>query len=329
MSSLIASTRVMIAEILSEIIMWFKQASLFQFIKTLKMDQNTLSDALAPLSFTPCLPSLPSSMGWVSPIDQSNTQLVYGSKRYWMICLQFEEKILPANVIRQAVNEKVEEIQKKESRIVRGKEKQSLKDEITQTLLPKAFTQKTLIHALIDLERHYLIINSSNAKKVERFVAFLKRAIAPVDLKSFDVKKPSAVMTQWLKKDAPNEFIIGQSCVLQDPQQERRMIRCQHQDLAAVAIQTLLKDNCDVAQLALTWKDQLQFVLSSDFSLKSIQFQNAVIELSKADYTETPEQRFDADFVIMTEILSQLIDDLLEEFSVNNAVSTKRETIEV
>src|SRR3990167_7128709 len=295
--------------------MWFKQASLFQFTKPLRLKEQELSSALSPLSFTPCLPSLPSSMGWVSPIDQNDSQLVYGTKKYWMICLQLEEKLLPAAVIRQALDEKIEEIEKKESRAVRGKEKQNLKDEITQTLLPKAFTQKTRIHAMIDLYRQYLIINSNNAKKVERFVAFLKRAIAPIDLKSPDIKKPTKVMTEWVKENAPDGFTIGQSCVMQDPQQERRVIRCQHQDLLASAIQSLMKDGCDISQLSLSWKDQLQFILTPDFSIKSIQFQNAVIELSKADYTETPQQRFDADFVIMTEILTQLMDDLLEAFS--------------
>lgn len=295
--------------------MWFKQASLFQFSKSLKLTQQDLSDALSPLSFTPCLPSLSSSMGWVSPIDQNNTQLVYGSKRFWMICLQFEEKILPAGVIRQALEEKIEEIEKKESRKIRGKEKQNLKDDIIQTLLPKAFTQKSRIHAMIDLEQRYLIINSNHAKKIERFVAFLKRAIAPIDLKSPDIKKPASVMTHWLKEDAPDGFVIGQSCVLQDSKQERRIIRCQHQDLLANAIQSLLKDGCDIAQLALSWKEQLQFVLTNTFSLKNIKFQNAVIELSHADNTETPQQRFDADFVIMTEILSQLMNELLALFS--------------
>src|SRR3990167_11163266 len=104
--------------------MWFKQATLFQLTCALKMDQSTLCDALSPLSFTPCLPSLPSSVGWVSPIEQTNGPLVYGNKRYWMICLQFEEKILPASVIRQVLDEKIFEIEQKETRVVRTKEKQ-------------------------------------------------------------------------------------------------------------------------------------------------------------------------------------------------------------
>lgn len=300
--------------------MWFKQAAIFQFTRPLKMDQQQLCDALSPLSFTPCLPSLPSSVGWVSPIEQTNSALVYGSKRYWMICLQFEEKILPAGVIRQALEEKIAEIEEKEARVVRSKEKQSLKDEITQTLLPRAFTKKSRIHGYIDLEHQWLVINSNTPAKVERFTAFLKRALPGIELKSPDIKKPAAIMTNWLKEKEPEAFGVGQSGVLQDPQQQRRMIRCQHQDLGANGIQSLLKEGCEISQLALAWKDQVQFVLTSEFSLRSIQFQDAVVALSKSDFTETAQQRFDADFVIMTEVLTQMIEDLHDLFAKNPAV---------
>lgn len=294
--------------------MWFKQATLYQFSRSIKMDQQTLSEALTPLSFSPCLPSLPSSMGWVSPIDQEGP-LVYGNHRFWMICLQFEEKLLPSTVVRQAVLEKIEEIEKKEARTVRGKEKLSIKDEITQTLLPKAFTKKSRVHAFLDLEHRWLVIDSTTPAKVERFMAFLKRALPAIDFTLPETKKPSAVMTEWLKGREPHDFEVGQSGVLQDPQQERRMIRCQHQDLSSTPIQSLLKDGCEITQLAMTWKDQLQFTLTSQFAIRSIKFQEAVIALSKSDYTETPQQRFDADFVIMTDVLTQMIETLYAEFA--------------
>lgn len=302
--------------------MWFKQATFYQLSQPLQMSQQQLSEALMPLTFTPCLPSLHSSHGWIAVMETDAGPLVYGNKKYWMICLQFEDKILPASVVQQILREKINEIEKKEARKIRAKEKKSLKDEIIQTLLPKAFSKKSVVHAYIDLDHRRVMINSTTPAKIEHFVSFLKRVIAPIDMKTMDVKKPMHVMTQWLKNgDAPDGFTIGQSCTLQDPQQQRRVIRCQHQDLLASSVQLFLKDGCEIAQLALSWKDQLQFVLSGDFSLKNIQCQEAVLALAKSDYTETPEQRFDADFAIMTEILSRLADDLCAQFSVK--VSTK------
>lgn len=302
--------------------MWFKQASIYQLSKPVSMSSGSLAEALEPLCFTPCLPSLPASVGWVPPLEVQEGELVHNGNGFWMLCLQFEDKILPAGVIRQALNEKVATIQQEESRIVRSKEKQDLKAEITQTLLPRAFTKKSRVYGYIDTNRNWLVIDSNRPAAVERFTAFLKRAMTPNDLKGLETKKPSTEMTGWLKHDEmPTDFSLGQASVFQDPQQFRRMIRCQHQDLNAKSIQTILEEGCEVIQLALSWKDQVQFVLASDFSLRAIRFQDAVLALAKEDYTETAQQRFDTDFLIMTEVLTRLIADLHEAFSVKAAVA--------
>ncbi|MDP1573806.1 MAG: recombination-associated protein RdgC [Coxiellaceae bacterium] len=293
--------------------MWFKQATLFQFSKPFSSSISELNDLLKPLAFTPCLPSFSSSIGWISPLGQAHQELVYGSKRFLLIALQFEEKILPATVVRQAVIEKIAEIEAKEARSVRGKEKQTIKDEMMQTLLPRAFSKKSMVTAYIDLKEQRLVLNSSTPSKVERFIAFFKRAIAPTDLHSVEVKKPINLMTDWLKGEAiPRSFEIGQACLMRDPQQEKRMIRCQHQDLFSANIQAFLKEECEVMSLAMVWKEQVKFTLTGEFSLRGIQFQEAVLSLAESDYTETAEQRFDADFVLMTELMSQLLDDLLQ-----------------
>lgn len=300
--------------------MWFKQASLFQFSKPFSMTVDALHTLLQPLSFTPCLPSFASSVGWVSPLGQQHQTLVYGTKRFLLVSLQFEEKILPATVVRQAVLEKIAEIEAKEARTVRGKEKQNIKDDIMQTLLPRAFSKKSVVSAYIDLQQQQLVVNSCTPSKVERFIAFFKRAIAPIDVQGVVVKKPVDLMTDWLKGEAlPDYFQVGQACVLRDPQQEQRTVRCQHQDLFSANIQAFLKEDCQAMTLAMLWKEQVKFTLTADFALRGIQFQEAVLSLAQSDYTETAEQRFDADFVLMTELLSQLLAHLLQSCGVVTA----------
>lgn len=306
--------------------MWFKQVSLFQFSKPFSISASELESLLKPLAFTPCLPSFASSIGWTSPLGNENKQLVYGTKRFLLIALQFEEKILPATVVRQAVLEKIAEIEEREARKVRGKEKESIKDEIIQTLLPRAFSKKSVVMAYLDLDKQLVVINSSTPSRVERFIAFFKRAIAPADLHAIEVKKPVDLMTDWLKGEAlPRHFEIGQTCVLRDPQQETRMIRCQNQNLFAANIQAFLKENCEALSLGLIWKEQVKVTLTSGFALRGIKFQEEVLSLAESDYTETTEQRFDADFVLMTELLSQLLADLLQTCEDKTVVRSDRQ----
>ena len=68
----------------------------------------------------------------------------------------------------------------------------------------------------------------------------------------------------------------------------------------------------EVRQLAISWQDQIQCVLKDDFSLCSLKYQDAVLELAKED-AENIHERFDANFVIMTDILSKLLTDLTKE----------------
>jgi recombination associated protein RdgC len=296
--------------------MWFKQILLFQITNPIAYAPEKLCEQLEPLAFTPCLPSLPSSSGWVSPIvDDETAPLVHAANGKLMLCLQIEEKILPATVVRQAVEEKVKKIQARDDRRVRSKEKLTLKDEVTMTLLPRAFTRFTRIYAYIDTVNHLLVLGTTQTAKAEQFLNIFKRSVTE-GVKLFDVKKPAPMMTHWLKHQSnPVEFAIAKSCMLQDPQQQNRIVRCQQQDLMAPGIQTILKDGCEVKQLALCWHDRINFTLADDFSLRSIQYEEEVIAAANDIDSETKQQQFDADFFIMTETLSGLFADLIKLFA--------------
>lgn len=294
--------------------MWFKQLQLFQLPSSISNTAEHLIDQLEPLIFRPCLPSMPLSMGWVPVIDEADSPLVSEINHCMMFCLQVEEKILPAAVIRQAVVEKIKAIEMSENRRIRQKERLALKDEIVITLLPRAFTKLTRIYAYIDVTHHWLILGTVNPKKTEQFLSLFKKSLGE-QVQPFSLKKLSFVMAHWLKeKSYPPAFSVEKTGVLQDPNQQNRIIRCQQQDLFASSIQSLIKEGCEVKQLALSWQEQINFVLSDDFSLRTIQFQDEIKEQAKDMEPETKQQQFDTDFLIMTKTLSQLLTELLDLF---------------
>jgi recombination associated protein RdgC len=294
--------------------MWFKQIQLFRLTDTIAYSPDYLMTQLDPLAFIPCLPSMPTSAGWVPPLDDEGAPLVHAANGRMMLCMQVEEKILPATVVRQALYEKIKKIELAEDRKVRQKEKLTLKDEMMMTLLPRAFSKLTRLYAYIDTQKQWLVVGTTNAGKAEQFVSLLKKSIGD-GVRSFEVNKPSPIMTHWLKNQSyPTEISVEKSAVLQDPQQQNRVIRCQQQDLFASSIQSLIKDGCEVKQLALCWQDRVNFVLADDFSLRSIQYQEDVLSAASDIETETRQQQFDADFFIMTETLDGLFSDLLKLF---------------
>lgn len=293
--------------------MWFKQIQIFQ-IPQLSYSAEKLVEKLEQLIFKPCLPSLPSSAGWATPADEEGAALIRTINGCFMLCLQIEEKILPATVIRQALLDKIKELEAKEDRKVYKKEKLALKDEVVLTLLPRAFTKFTRIYGYLDTKNNWLVLGTSNQKKAEQFISILKKTINE-EIHALDIERISHSLTQWLQhRNFPSSFNIEKSCVLQDPRQQTRVIRCQQQDLFASSIQALIKDGCEAKQLALSWQDRVSFVLADDFSLSSIKFQDALLSEAKDLEPETKQQQLDADFLIMTETFSRMLKELFSCF---------------
>lgn len=296
--------------------MWFKQVQLFQLTTPIKaIDTASISEKLEPLAFQDCIPSMPFSSGWASPLEEDDAPLTRVLNGCFLLCLQIEEKILPATVVRDAVNEKVKLIELTEARKIRQKEKLNLKDEMTQTLLPRAFSRYSRLYAYVDTRNQWLVLNTTSPKKTELFMSMFKKSFGEGVVASFDTVKPSAVFTHWLKtRDYPTILSVEKSCVLQDPEEQTRIIRCQEQDLFDSNIQSFVKDKgCEVMQIGMCWQDRLNFTLANDFSIRNIRrTEDDLAEMS--DIIESASQKLDAYFFMMTEMFTGLFQALLPLF---------------
>lgn len=290
--------------------MWFKQVQLFKLSQSTEVVEN-FEKYLKKMAFQPCPLSFPFTMGWVNPIGDDHENFAHELNGKIMFCLQLEEKILPSVVIRQELIKKIKEIELTENRKVWSKEKDTIKDEITASLLTKAFSKLTKVYAYLDPKNRWLVLGTAQDKKVNHFISYFNKTTHD-KLESFNFKNISSITTTWLKQqNHPSCFTIEKNCVLQDPNEQSRVIRCQQQNLFATGIQSLIKDGCKIKQLALSWQDRVKFVLTDDFSLTSIRFQDEIISQAKDLEAESVEQQFNADFLIMAETFSAMFKDLL------------------
>lgn len=293
--------------------MWFRQVQIFQLTRgSFRTPPETLAERLGLLAFSPCLPSMPFSMGWAPPAGGEDDRLFRMINDCIMLCLETEEKILPATVVRQFVQDKVRKIETEENRKVYAKEKNTLKDEMIMTLLPRAFTRRHRVYGYIDLKKQWLILGTANAKRAEQFVSLFKKSLSE-EVTPLRVDALSEKMTQWVQSgEGLSPFSIGDACVMQDKAEQGRVIRCRQQDLCEDGIQSLLKTGCQVRQLALTWQDQMEFILADPFVLQSVRFQDEIVERSRELEPETEQQQFDADFFIFSGVFSLMFGDLMQ-----------------
>ena len=131
--------------------MWFKNLRIYRLTKTFPFTSDELNAALDDGRFTPCGKLDPFKFGWVPPLGRHGSELIHTANGYTMICAKRQEKILPAGVIKEHLDEKILEIQDQEGRRISRKERDGMKDEIIFSLMPRAFVKSSLHFAFIPI----------------------------------------------------------------------------------------------------------------------------------------------------------------------------------
>lgn len=308
--------------------MWFKNLKIYRFSKPFTLLPEQLEQQLADKSFQPCASTQPSSYGWVSPLNHPHTdqnQLTHTIGQYTMICSRLEERILPASVVNDALNDKLDSIQSETGRRPVGKYKQSIKDELILDLLPKAFTRSKRSYAYLDREQQLIIVDAASSNKAEELIEFLRQTLGSlpvVPLKT--ITSPATLMTAWLKgENLADDFVIKDECELQEAAEDGAIIRCKRQDLSSDEIQMHLDNGKQVTRLAVNWNDTLECLLQDDLNIKRLKFSDELLEQAADDGAEDPAARFDADFNLMTGELSRFIPRLIEVLDGESVSSVK------
>jgi len=300
--------------------MWFKNLSIFRLTETFTLSPAELEQKLEALRFRPCGIHEEFTLGWTSPLGKASEQLVHCANGFMMLCGKKEEKVLPAAVVNELVQEKILESEDQQGRKLSKKERTAVKDELIFELLPKAFSFSRKIYAYIDPKDGWIVVDAASAKGAEDLLSLLRKCLGSlpaVPLNTLD--KPVTVMTQWLMSNqAPDDITIEDECELRSPNEEGGIIRCKRHDLALPEIKNHLDTGKEVIKLAISWADRLSFVLDENLSVKRLRFLELIQDQAADVETENEAELFDADFSIMSMELANFLTRLLELFGGEN-----------
>ena len=290
--------------------MWFKQISFYLVNPEKLPDTETLCEKLAAAAFAP-----PQGLDWFgegfAAPQPFSPEPVFPADFTWSVALKKSEKVLPAGVIRDILDEKVQEIQDSEGRSVGRKEKQELKERITDDLLPRAFTRSSRTAAVCDSRHGFLLVGSASANKAENLLSKLREALGGLEARLPDTaQSPASLMTDWLLKGAcDGGFELDDSCELKGQGDVAPVVRVSKQDLTADEVVQHVKNGKTVTQLGLVWREQIAFVLTQDFTLKRVQYLDVLQEEAESHGDDAASLAF-ASQVLMAEGLSQMLAEL-------------------
>ena len=274
-----------------------------------------LERRLQTRTFSACTPAQATSMGWVPALADTASALVHAAGPFWMVRLKREEKLLPATVVREEANERCAQIAKAQGRKVSRRERLAVADEVTQDLLPRAFSRSSTIRAIIADQLGWIWIDSSSAGRSEEVLNHLREALGSLPAVLAETQKaPAYVMTQWLLHGGlPEAIELAEEADFVDQREAGSSVKVRGVPLDSEEVLAHISSGHQVEKLALEWGSRVAAVVDKDLSLRRLRFSDAIREAND-ELIEDPLARADADFMILCEIIKGLQGDLLNAF---------------
>lgn len=294
--------------------LWFKNMMVYRLNRDIPLSADDLEKQLDAFTFSPCGSQDMAATGWVSPMGNRSDALTHVINGQIVICARTEQKILPSPVVKQALEAKIEKLEAEQSRKLKKTEKDSLKDEVLHSLLPRAFSRFSQTFMWIDTVNNLIIVDCASAKKAEDTLALLRKSLGSLPVVPLTLENPiELTLTEWVRSgELPAGFTLLDEAELKAILEDGGVIRCKKQDLISDEIATHIEAGKVVTKLALDWQERIQFVIADDASVKRLKFSDTLREQNDDIDRDDFAQRFDADFILMTSELAALIGNLTE-----------------
>jgi recombination associated protein RdgC len=296
--------------------MWFKNLVLLRLQEPFTLDAAAFEAHLKARAFTACGVLESFSDGWCSPIPLEHAPLVHQGGNDFLFCLKREERILPSGAVNEQVQERIAEVESREARSLRKKEREAVRDEVLQDMMPRAFTQSRRTYGYLDTRNGWLVVDAASPKKAEDFVAVLRQTLDGFPVRPIaPIEPPPGVMTRWVAGGLlPEEVILESECELKSPEEDGSIVRCRRQDLDAPEIRHHIEAGKEVIKLAFSWNDRFSLVLDEHLTIRRLRFLDTLQEARAEVASEDVAAQFDGDFAIMRLEIAAFIPVLLNWF---------------
>ncbi|MGI5308551.1 recombination-associated protein RdgC [Rheinheimera sp. WS51] len=296
--------------------MWFKNVRVYTLSAPLTSDLNAWEQALEEFKFTPLSAQEAVKVGFSYPLHSSIQHYTHVCQDIIFFALKRQEKILPAAVINEEMQPKLEAMEQEKGRPLSRKEKQSLKEELQLTLLPRAFSRSSVIHGYYDPKHQWLVINSSSASKAEDVLALLRKALGSLPaLPWLESHKLTQQLQLWLQNKAlPRGFEQGDEVELKAPDEGGAKVKFSNHLLTTEDVQTHLEDKL-VTSISLQQPDGLSFQITDDGGIKKLKFHDLLTGQNDELGWDDLVARMDADLLLMSSALNEALLNIRQQLT--------------
>jgi len=253
--------------------MWFKNLQLHRLPAPWKVSAEQIEKWLEPHAFQPANSVETTRQGWASP--RNDGTLVYSTNKQLLLTFRAEKKLLPASVVTQVTKARALELEEQQGFKPGRKQMRDLKEQVTDELLPRAFSIQRDTRVWIDTVNGWLAIDSASQALGDDVLGLLVKSVDRLPIMSVRVAQaPVSAMTNWLLAgDGPVNFTLD--------------------------------------RLAMTWNDRVSFVLTPSLTIKRVTPLDVIKDA--ADPTaQNDDEQFESDFTLMTGELAKMLDGIVD-----------------
>lgn len=268
-----------------------------------------IEQSLDRFRFVKCAASQERSVGWCEPRGLQHGALVESVGGQLILKFMIESKLLPATVVRRAVEQRMEKIEAVSGRKPGKKQAREIKEEVIRELLPLAFTKEAAVTAWIDPKARLLVIDTTTQARADEVVVSLVRALDQFTVTLVQThQSPAAAMALWLtERGAPGHFDLDRECELKSTDDMQSSVKYSRHLLDLAEIRQHVEGGKVPTRLAMLWAGRISFVLTDTMQIKKMRFLDGVFEEAGAE----DEDRFDADTAIATGEMAKLIPEMI------------------
>jgi recombination associated protein RdgC len=289
----------------------FRNIRFYRLDGTWPESEEALSTSLEQAGFEPCGPLTERSSGWVA-IDLDTSELlarrVNGAD---LIRLRSQSRVLPAAVINEELEVRIEDYRKRMQEAPTPREKRRLKAEARDELMPKAMLKSDRIWGYIDLKEKVLGIDTALESVAERFLRRMQASLDGINIRPLQFMKPvDELLSGIFFEDAPRQFSLGRECRMQDLGDAASKVRWTDFDLSDKSIRDHVANGMRLTHLSIVYDNIMKFVMDENGVLTKLKFVG--MDDDNEGHTD-PLARQDAEFVLITATLRNLLGDLKKQ----------------
>lgn len=278
----------------------FKNALIYQLTQPSASFIESLKANAEDNEFVPCGSYDALSIGLTSIVPDILDDTVASLGEVTLFAVKRQEKKIPAQALREAVDLEVEAIEEQQDRKVYRKEKLQIKEAVHARLLPNILPVSAITRGYIDHKTDLVFIDTTSTTKAEEVLNFIRDAIGSFPVKPISpTGHPAQIMTPWLKDGGCDGLIVLEEGKLSNPLDGGEAATLKNTDMQSEAVQRFVQDGWTVESLRLSHRE-IAFTITDDADrLKRIQWPEIVNE---GDLEEMDAiQHLEADLHIMVE----------------------------